>query len=451
VILLAADTPAVQIRSNFKIDQDALVESVGAVAERVHGPSSAVADTTRAVRRAVVERRTVVLMLPLDVQAASCELTDPPPGPALAPVRSDVSAAAAALAGAERPAIIAGRGAVLSGAGPALRRLGEVSGAILATSAVANGLFAGDPFAVGISGGFASPTAQRLLAESDVVIAFGAALNMWTTRHGGLIGPDTTVVQVDRDEEAVGAHRPVSLGIVGDARLVAEELVAVLDPSSSDLGSARRSVALAAEIAAGRWRDEPYEESREWLDPRTLSIALDDLLPSERTVVVDSGAFMGYPSMYLQVPDAQGFVFPQAFQCVGLGLGTAIGAAIARPDRLTVCAVGDGGMLMALPDLETLGRLRPDMLVVIYDDAAYGAEVHHFRPMGIPVELAQFPPTDFAALAEAAGCRGLTARTRSDLEGVRGWLANRDRPLVLDAKVDPDICAEWLEEAFRGH
>jgi thiamine pyrophosphate-dependent acetolactate synthase large subunit-like protein len=452
LVLLAADTPAGQIRSNFKVDQDALVESVGAVAERIHGPSSAVADVSRAVRRAVVERRTVVLMLPLDVQAASCELTDPPFAPSLAPVRpGTLDDVVAALEGAERPAIIAGRGAVLSGAGPALRRLGEVSGAVLATSAVANGLFADDPFSVGISGGFASPTAQRLLAESDVVIAFGAALNMWTTRHGGLISGDATVIQVDRDEEAVGAHRPVSLGVVGDARMVAEELVAALDHSSSDLGAARRSVALAAEIAAGRWRDEPYEESREWLDPRTLSIWLDDALPSERTVVVDSGAFMGYPSMYLQVPDAQGFVFPQAFQCVGLGLGTAIGAAIARPDRLTVCAVGDGGMLMALADLETLGRLRPDMLVVIYDDAAYGAEVHHFRPMGIPVELAQFPPTDFAALAEAAGCRGLTARTKADLDGVRAWLENRDRPLVLDAKVDPDICAEWLEEAFRGH
>jgi thiamine pyrophosphate-dependent acetolactate synthase large subunit-like protein len=151
------------------------------------------------------------------------------------------------------------------------------------------------------------------------------------------------------------------------------------------------------------------------------------------------------------VPDAHGFVFPQAFQCVGLGLPTAIGAAVARPDRLTVAAVGDGGMLMALPELETLGRVKPDMLVVIYDDAAYGAEVHHFRPLDIPVELAQFPPTDFAAFAEAAGCRGLTARSAADLEGVREWLRRRDRPLVLDAKVDPDICAEWLEEAFRGH
>ena len=136
---------------------------------------------------------------------------------------------------------------------------------------------------------------------------------------------------------------------------------------------------------------------------------------------------MGYPSMYLRVPDAQGFVFPQAFQCVGLALGNAIGAAVARPDRLTVCAVGDGGLLMSLPDLETLGRVQPDMLVVIYDDAAYGAEVHHFRPMGMPVELAQFPPTDFAALAEAAGCRGVTARSRGRSRG-GARVAVRPRP-----------------------
>jgi thiamine pyrophosphate-dependent acetolactate synthase large subunit-like protein len=260
----------------------------------------------------------------------------------------------------------------------------------------------------------------------------------------------------------------VDIGVVGDARATAEALLAALDESGASAASAasagsaapgrvfprgagRRTPALAAEIAAGRWRDEPYEESRDWLDPRTLSIVLDDMLPEERIVCVDSGAFMGYPSMYLRVPDARGFVFPQAFQCVGLGLGCAIGAAIANPERLTVAAIGDGGLLMSLPDLETLGRVKPDMLVVVYDDAAYGAEVHHFRPMGIPVELAQFPPTDFAALAEAAGCRGVTARSTADLEQVREWLADRDRPLVLDAKVDPDICAEWLEEAFRGH
>jgi thiamine pyrophosphate-dependent acetolactate synthase large subunit-like protein len=439
LIVIAADTPAAALRSNFRIDQTGLVEAVGAVAERVHGPATAMADVVRAVRRATVERRAVVLMLPLDVQAAECDPDLPPPLPALAPPRpGSVDALAALLAEAERPAIVAGRGAVLAGAGPALRQLGELTGAVLATSAVANGLFTGDPYAVGIAGGFSSPTAARLLADSDVVVSFGAALNQWTTRHGTLIAPGARVAQVDLDADAIGAHRPVALGVVGDALATAETLIAALGDDASPPGrgsSGRRTAALADEIAAGAWQHDPYEDAAApgRLDPRTLSLALDAMLPLERTVVVDSGHFMGWPSMYLRVPDAAGFVFPQAFQCVGLGLGNAIGAALARPDRLTVAALGDGGALMALPEFETLGRLKPNLMVLIYDDAAYGAEVHHFRPM------------------EAAGCRGLEARSVEDLEGVREWLAAPDRPLVVDARVDPDICADWLEEAFRGH
>jgi thiamine pyrophosphate-dependent acetolactate synthase large subunit-like protein len=466
IVVLAADTPASALRSNFRIDQDALVESVGAVADRVHGAETAVADAVRAVRRARIERRAVVLMLPLDVQAMEANpASAAPPSPELAAARPDdatIARVAGLLVDARRPTIVAGRGAVLAGAGPALRRLGELTDAVLATSAVANGLFAGDPFDLGISGGFASPTATRLLRDADVILAVGASLNAWTTRHGSLFSPDAHVIQVDLDEDAIGAHRRIDLGLVGDARLTAEALVAALENRHPDptAAAARALVAqatdpgdLAQQIAAGRWRHEPYDESTaaDVLDPRTLSIALDDLLPIERTVVVDSGHFMGWPSMYLRVPDAAGFVFAQAFQCVGLGLGNAIGAAVARPDRLTVAALGDGGALLALPELETLGRLALPILVIVYNDAAYGAEVHHFRPMGQAVDLAQFPDTDFAALARAAGCEGLTARSIADLELLRAWLERRDGPMVVDAKVDPDICAEWLEEAFRSH
>src|SRR5829696_6475260 len=161
-----------------------LAESVGAVAERIHGAATAIADAVRAARRARVERRAVVLMLPLDVQALAVrdELATvaPSAAPRLAPPRPAGSAVAdvvALLAAAERPAIVAGRGAVLAGAGPSLRALGERAGAVLATTAVANGLFRGDPFEIGIAGGFSSPVAARLLRESDLVLAFGAALN----------------------------------------------------------------------------------------------------------------------------------------------------------------------------------------------------------------------------------------------------------------------------------
>jgi thiamine pyrophosphate-dependent acetolactate synthase large subunit-like protein len=301
-----------------------------------------------------------------------------------------------------------------------------------------------------VSGGFASPLAAELIAGADLVVGWGCTLNMWTMRHGRLIAPGATVVQVDVDADALGAHRDLTFGVLGDVGQVATAAGELLGGG----GAGYRSTELRAELARRvRWRDEPVESVVEpgRIDPRALTIALDDLLPAERIVSVDSGNFMGYPSMFLDVPDEFGFCFTQAFQSVGLGLATAIGAALARPDRLPVAAVGDGGLLMALPELETLGRLGLPVLVVIYDDEAYGAEVHHFRPGGEPVDLAQFPPTDFAALARAAGCRGLTARSVPDLDGLRDWLERPDGPLVLDAKVDPDICAEWLEEAFRGH
>ena len=92
LLVLAADTPSAALRSNFRIDQAGLVEAVGAVAERVHGPDTALADAARAVRRARVERRAVVLMLPLDVQARDCEYAPVAAAPELAPVRPAAAA-----------------------------------------------------------------------------------------------------------------------------------------------------------------------------------------------------------------------------------------------------------------------------------------------------------------------------------------------------------------------
>ena len=160
---------------------------------------------------------------------------------------------------------------------------------------------------------------------------------------------------------------------------------------------------------------------------------------------------MGFPAMYLAVPDPAGFVFTQSFQSIGLGLANAIGAALARPDRLTVAALGDGGAMMGLPEIETAARLRLPILFVVYDDAAYGAEVHHFRPMGHPVETVQFPDADFAAIARGAGAEGdRRPHARGPRAGARRGSTRRDRPLLVDAKVDPDVVAEWLEEAFRA-
>jgi len=174
-------------------------------------------------------------------------------------------------------------------------------------------------------------------------------------------------------------------------------------------------------------------------------------LPAERVVAVDSGNFMGYPSMFLDVPDEGGFCFTQSFQCVGLGLATAVGAALAQPDRLPVAALGDGGALMAASELDTVARLRLPMVVVVYNDSAYGAEVHHFTA-GEPLDTVTFPETDLAAVAAGHGFDAVTVRRPADVAGVRDWVAGpRDRPLLVDAKVAAPRGSWWLEEAFRGH
>lgn len=479
LLVLAAEVT--EPRSNFYVDQEALARSVGAVSARVTSAEDAVTEALDAVRRAVCERRTVLLNLPLGVQAldvpdarddASTLAVVPPERAPVEPEFADVEALARVLEKSRRPVFVAGRGARSPGARDALVALAERHGALLATSAVARGLFHGDPWSLDVSGGFASPLAAELIQEADLIVGWGCALNMWTLRHGRLIGPDTTVVQVDDDASALGAHREVHLGATGDVELTARRALETHDANRQPQQGEQaqqghqaqqrqqsrqgfRTADIGAAIAARvRWRDVPYEDTstRERIDPRTLSIALDDILPAERVIGVDSGNFMGYPSMYLSVPDENGLCFTQAFQSIGLGLATAIGAALAWPDRLPVAALGDGGAMMGAAEFDTVRRLGLPMVVVVYNDDAYGAEVHHFGPDGHLLETVEFPPTDIAAVARGYGFEAVTVRTRVDLKAVEDWLAGpRSAPLLIDAKVVADRGAWWLEEAFRGH
>ena len=383
MIVLTADTQAAAIRSNFKIDQDGLARSVGAVAERIHSPSTAIADTVRAFRTAVNERRTVVLSLPLDVQSgAAADEVSSVVVPEPLKVRPDAAAVeqlVALISAAERPVFVAGRGG--RGARDQILELARHAGALVATSAVASGLFNGDSHNLGISGGFSSPLTAELISGADLIVGWGCALNMWTMRHGRLISAGTAVVQIDVEDSALGANRPITLGVLGDSALTASDALAALAVVQPEPAEKYRTEANALAIKqSSRWRDVETEDlsTATSIDPRVLTRELDSLLPAERIVAVDSGNFMGYPSQYLAVPDEFGFCFTQAFQAIGLGLYTAIGAALAQPHRLPVLGAGDGGFLMGISELETAARLKLPLVCIVYNDAAYGAEVHHF-------------------------------------------------------------------------
>jgi thiamine pyrophosphate-dependent acetolactate synthase large subunit-like protein len=278
-------------------------------------------------------------------------------------------------------------------------------------------------------------------------LAFGASLNYWTTRNRELFAPSARILQCDRNSAAIGALTAADLGLVGDVAETAKALSQEL--AQRDFNAAGfRTEDIRQEIDSFRLDNFQDQSNGRTIDPRTLMLKLDAMLPRNRTVVIDSGHSMGWPIIYLSAPDASGFVFSNDFMAVGLGLGTAFGAAIAHPDRLTVCTPGDGGLMMSLGELETFVRYKIPALVIVINDASYGAEVHLLKNVGLPGHGAFFRDNDFAAIASAMGAQGMTVRDVNDLERLRPWLDERTGPMVVDCKVDPQLRGDWFSKVF---
>src|SRR5215470_6079338 len=230
LLVLAGDVPTGAVTSNFYMDQAELARSVGAIPERIHTPRSARRDALRAVNRALRDRQTVVLSLPTDVQDADLVGDNEPlelsPAPGrLHPDPDAVERLAEAMARAERPLILAGRGAVISDAEIALAELGERTGALLATTVCGHGLFAASPWSLGIAGGFSSPIADALIKNSDLIAGFGASFTQGTTKRGKLIAPDAIIAQVDVEAARLGCQTPVQHAVRGDAKATAEAML----------------------------------------------------------------------------------------------------------------------------------------------------------------------------------------------------------------------------------
>ena len=247
---------------------------------------------------------------------------------------------------------------------PDLEQLAERCGALLATSAAAKGLFRGSPWDLDVSGGFASPLAAELIGGADLVVGWGCSLNMWTTaarradrRRARRSSRSTST------PGAIGAHRPVHLGVRrrrrGDGRAAGRP--AALARPRTDAGAGYRSPSCAERIGREvRWRDVPYDgRERRAPDRPAHAVASRSTTccpPSgwSRSTRATSWATR---ACTCRVPDADGLLLHPGLPVGRSRPGSAIGAAIARPDRLTVAALGDGGALMGISELETVVRL----------------------------------------------------------------------------------------------
>ena len=342
----------------------------------------------------------------------------------------------------KQPLILAGRGAATAGAGPALRRLAELTGGLLATSLRARGLFRGDPYDIGVCGTYSTPVASTLITQTDCVLAFGATLNPWTTYRNSLF-PKALLVQIDTNEAALGRFLPAALSIAGDSKQVAEALVAELE-RRGHAASGGRSEATRRDIAAFRKEEGFVDRSTDTLiDPGSLMLGLDRILPPGRILCVDGGQQARFAIRYIDTERPENVMQSVDGGAIGLGIGTAIGAAVGRPGNVVVLAVGDGGIMMSLGDIDSAIRFRLPMLVVVSNDESFGAEVNVLSDLGLPTQLADTPCPSFEAMARAMGAQAATVRRVADLAVVEEWLRNgSDGPLVLDCRVNPQVRAE---------
>ncbi len=447
MLVVAADTPTEDRHHLQNFPQRAFVDASGAGFQQVLSPATITTDTAVAIRRAWVERRPIVLNLPLDFEWVDVEYVAVPKvevTPTLVgPDPAALDTALGIIASAARPIVLAGKGATSAAARDALGALARRLGAPVATSLLGTNLFRDDPCNLGIFGTLTTPVAGEVIASADCIVAFGASLNRFTQNEGAWL-KGKRVVHVDLDPAAIGVMASVDAGVVGDSATVALAMCDLLDAAGHQ-PAAFRSDELAARLAA--WDPATAYTDRSTdatIDPRTLAQRLDEILPADRTIVVDAGRFMLH-ALDLPVRDPQSLITSHAFGSIGLGTATAMGVAVARPDRATVLMVGDGGFMMGgLNELHTAVAERLDLIVVLHNDSSYGAEHVQLWRKNMSVEASMHDWPNFTDVARALGFEAVTVHNPGDLELAAKAIATRQpgRPVFIEAIIDPLVASE---------
>ena len=452
VVLIAGEIAAGAKNKTQSMDQRRFVEASYARFHTVTSLDNMAEEIAEAFYAARLHRVPVVLNLPMDLQEEELDWdydyrpsTDflPPrmetPSPdALAPVIEKLIAA-------ERPVIIAGRGARAANAKDAIIELADRVGALLATSLQGKGYFAGHEWDIGIAGAFASAPSEHLLAEADFVLGVGAELGYYTT-EGGLLFPSAEVARIDikAAPEEIGVIP--GLFVQGDGRksvMAINEALAARQVRKQGL----RTQATRAILEAPPHR---FEAPSDGLDPRSLAGHLGAALPNGVLLTCGAGHFFSWVGMYMPLPEGAEIQYSYNFGAVGQGIGVAIGTGAGNPSRQHVAVEGDGSLMFNLQELETIVRHKMQMVLVVWNDSGYGAEVHKLVAKGFDEKLAQWESPNFVALAKAFGGDGVKLSATSEIGGAIADGLRQGGLYLIDARVSPSTPTDNYAKVHFG-
>lgn len=339
------------------------------------------------------------------------------------------------------PVVLAGRGAIDSGAKAALQEFAERTSAVLTTSLQGRNYFDDHPYYLGFNGSWGTDLANTYTSEADLVFAFGASLNPYTVDEGHVFGTDTKVIHVDRDPISIGQHTDVELGIQGDVRATAEALNAELERRDINREGALWDETLKQQAAEERsWpmNDREFPETPGTVDPRELVAMLDRLLPEDKKVVTDAGHLTRWVMDGIQTPP-EDFTFTLDFASIGLGLPMGVGTAVAA-DKPCITVCGDAGFMMSIQELETAIRNDVSITIFVMNDSSLNSEYHSLDVKGEDPHVARVPAPDFAAVGKALGADGYQIRDLEQLEAISEEIGSEpDGPLVVDCKINHKV------------
>lgn len=423
-----------------EVEQMKLFEDMVAYQEEVRDPSRVCEVLNRVIMQAKRLSAPAQLNIPRDFWTQVVDIDLPMVVNLERPQGGEGSLKKAAdlLSNAKFPVILNGAGVVLADGIEATKALAEKLDAPVCVGYQHNDAFPGShPLFAGPLGYNGSKAGMELIKQADVVLALGTRLNPFSTLpgYGMEYWPaDAKLIQVDINPDRIGLTKKVSVGIIGDAKMVASSLLAKLTPTAGNAGREERKATIAQTKSAWAqqlssmdhedddpgttWNERARADKPDWMSPRMAWRAIQAALPREAIISSDIGNNCAIGNAYPSFEEGRKYLAPGLFGPCGYGLPAIVGAKIGKPDVPVVGFAGDGAFGIAVNELTAINRDEwPAITMIVFRNYQWGAEKRNstlwFDDNFVGTELDT--KVSYAGIAQACGLQGVQARTMDEL------------------------------------
>ena len=387
-----------------------------------------------------------------------------------------IAQAAALLDSAAFPVILNGAGVILADGIEASKKLAEHLDAPVCVGYQHNDAFPGShPLFVGPLGYNGSKAGMELISKADVVLCLGTRLNPFSTLPGYGIDywpKDAKIIQVDINADRIGLTKKVSVGIIGDAKKVAEGIFEQLSGSAGDAGRSERKAAIAQTKSAWAqqlssmdheeddpgttWNQRARSAKPDWMSPRMAWRAIQSALPKDVVISSDIGNNCAIGNAYPSFEESRKYLAPGLFGPCGYGLPSIVGAKIGCPDVPVIGFSGDGAFGIAVTELTAIGRGEwPAVTMIVFRNYQWGAEKRNstlwYEDNFVGTELDT--QVSYAGIAQACGLQGVQAHTMDDLRDALNKAVEdqmkHGKTTLIEAMINQELGEPFRRDAMK--